>query len=255
MYLCRYSNNIFKAFSGNIMSEHTQTYIIGQHSLFTAIWSQPQSRAALRSVPACLAAARPTDGQQTAFHREHVCAGGRVSQWSQFLISEQDCHNRVWSSVIEERTVIMQTIALTMMSHTHIKQLETMLFSAEWFRVNFILLKPCRNVGCWCSTNCIVCWMYHCHIWSCSTNCSQWFLQFLKKMCCKTCCRNGEVLWMAALVWRLLCTDLRIANQNYWSELLVSQTRTIYFTLTLTITCEKALTFSLATKIFYNIIS
>lgn len=189
----------------------------GQLSLFTAIWSQPQSQAALRSVPGCLAAARPTDGRQTEFHREHVCAGGRVSRWSQFLISDQDCHNRVWSAVMEQRTVIMQTNALTMMSRTHTRtdtrthshthtrartQLEAMFFSADWFRVNFILLKYS----------------------------SQWYLHFLKKMCCKMCCHDGKVLWMVALLcayyWQLILSVcillinscLTVEITVHWSE-------------------------------------
>lgn len=67
----------------------------------------------------CLAAAQPTDGRQTEFHREHVCAGGRVSRRSQILISEQDCHNRVWffSNGAEDCDYANQ--CLTMMSHTY----------------------------------------------------------------------------------------------------------------------------------------
>lgn len=58
-------------------------------------------------------------------------------------------------------------------THTRARtQLEAMFFSADWFRVNFILLK--HN--------------------------SQLYLHFLKKMCCKMCCHDGKVLWMVALL-------------------------------------------------------
>ncbi len=116
MYSCSYSNRMlpFKHLGLNIM--------LGMHMLLhqwpaLSVHRYMISESGCSQISACcLAAARPTDGLQTEFHREHVCAGGRVSRRSQILISEQDCHNRVWFSVMEQSTVIMQTSART---HTH----------------------------------------------------------------------------------------------------------------------------------------
>lgn len=116
MYSCSYSNRMIsvKHLGSNIM-QGTHTLLHQWPALSVHCYMISESGCSQISA-CCLAAAWPTDGRQTEFHREHVCAGGSVSRLSQILISVQDCHNRVWFSVMEDCDYANQ--CLTMMSHT-----------------------------------------------------------------------------------------------------------------------------------------